>query len=49
MNSISDLTYLKTLILSSQNNYNLQYKNKQIFDILFSLCNIQPTEVIYNE
>jgi hypothetical protein len=49
MNSIRDLIHLKTLILSSQNNYNLQYKNKQIFDTLFSLCNIQPTEVIYNE
>jgi hypothetical protein len=40
MNSTRDLIYMKTLTLSSQNNYTLQYKNEQIFDILFSLCNI---------
>lgn len=51
MKSISDLIYLQTLIISSQNNYTLQYKNEKIFDILFSPCNIQlsPTEIIYNE
>jgi len=51
MKSIRNLIYPKPLILSSQNNYTLQYKNEKIFDTLFSLCNIQlsPTGIIYIE
>jgi len=37
MKSISDLIYLKILILSSQNNYTLQYKKEKKYLIYFFL------------